>query len=1018
MKIKLTFFLSLVTLSAFAQGPILRTPYTVNTAPVVTNIIIGIVTNNAIAKTNGFGYGTSLQNATNNGTTRFGGNAKGIIDIYDTDDSQYFRLEAQSGGLTVGSADFTAGTFFGDGSQLTGIASGGAGTFNTTQFDTSGSGTNIKSGALTTNLITRGLTNLAGSTYSNSYATTRATITVPPNSAQVWHLIYPGDADAAPFSFVTTAVTNNFDPATALQAYTNSPFRGLSDVQLHYGYNLSSSPGYKSSLPIWVRGYESTWFNPAREPQMEIYDRVVLTNGALNGSDVGFGYTVGLETGRIEAAAASHILELRNPTTSLKWMDFSTDTNGQGVINIGNTPSGSGYIEFNTTNEWLISSVGVGLLGARGSNYLWVGGSGDDKMTLFKGANENGSLMTVTFGSTAAKSIRWNGTSTPHQFEYQDTFGVWHAFNEDVSSSGRRTYTIPANTTIGGTAGDYRTIGSVSNQTAFVETAIVQLDLSFSGGPDSTAQRYVVPGNYSDTSHTSWEELLPISEGHRNANKSYAVDMRYNGGKKEFRVRNVAATDLGSFSGVVTIYSISASDALWLSDVSGSGSSATVVGVSRLTPLIQTEGKVGINTNNPFTQLHVVGNQLTTGTNEAAYFKGSGLLLTDLPGGSAYYGPFTNTTTYGNAQNTNGTYNGRLFVISNATSALSLQGSAGSGNGPGINIYPNGPNGLVIGNEAGQAIMAAYTSGTIVNDVLYLGEGQNVAFRKASTSQVNLTAADDAANFAVTLKTGSGVFTNTSIATNGFSSGLNVFTRMPTNTPTDGHVITAAGTAGFTKWAASAGGSGGTNMFYVTPFDAQHRVLLGDTPNFMIAWDAGSNVVYRVDSSGNVITEGNVTAAGTMQSAGAVITALGGSGDKVIGVDNDGNVQHMNTASFSTLNVENAYLTNVYVGNFYTPTNQLASTQIDISKASQSYRTNNNIVLTGLLGVDLSNTNSQWSRIVITNSAGSGTPISCTLNGGFFDLNGAGNPFWITNKGMLYVQRSAWDGTNYTWEGR
>jgi len=53
-------------------------------------------------------------------------------------------------------------------------------------------------------------------------------------------------------------------------------------------------------------------------------------------------------------------------------------------------------------------------------------------------------------------------------------------------------------------------------------------------------------------------------------------------------------------------------------------------------------------------------------------------------------------------------------------------------------------------------------------------------------------------------------------ATNGFSSGGTTFTRMPTNTPANGDVITAAGTAGYTKYAAPTGGSGGpqTNLYW------------------------------------------------------------------------------------------------------------------------------------------------------------------------------------------------------------
>jgi len=53
--------------------------------------------------------------------------------------------------------------------------------------------------------------------------------------------------------------------------------------------------------------------------------------------------------------------------------------------------------------------------------------------------------------------------------------------------------------------------------------------------------------------------------------------------------------------------------------------------------------------------------------------------------------------------------------------------------------------------------------------------------------------------------------------TNGFSSDGSHYTKMPTNTPGDGQVITAVGTAGVTKWATpSAGGSSGTNFDNIT----------------------------------------------------------------------------------------------------------------------------------------------------------------------------------------------------------
>ena len=215
-----------------------------------------------------------------------------------------------------------------DGRRLTGIS----GSSGINQLF--GQGTN-------TDLLNPSYRGLLQST--NAYPVVRATITVPPDSGQVWQQIYTGDGEAAPFSFVATAVTNGFNPAVN----NPGPFSGLSDVQLHYGYNMGNAPGYKSSLPTWIRGFESTWFNPYLPPQLEVYDRVVLANGALNGNDVGFGYTLHLETGRVEAAIASHSLEFRNPYTTLKWMDASCNPDGEGILSFNN-----GYINFfQNTNE-------------------------------------------------------------------------------------------------------------------------------------------------------------------------------------------------------------------------------------------------------------------------------------------------------------------------------------------------------------------------------------------------------------------------------------------------------------------------------------------------------------------------------------------------------------------------------------------------------------------------------------------------------------------------------------------
>lgn len=506
-----------------------------------------------------------------------------------------------------------------DGSQLTGI-SGGSG------IPTSlGRGTNTD----ILNLSYRG-----GLTSTNAYPIVRATITVPPASAQVWQQIYSSDSNGAPFSFLATAVTNNFDPAVN----TASPYSGLSDIQLHYGYNVASAPGYRSDLPItWLRGFESTWFNPFNEPLIEVYDRVTVSNLAWGGNGVGFGYTMGLHSGAVVAGVAGSTIGFNHPNVNASFASFVANSNNEAVLNLNKA-----QLNFiNNTNEWLImDNANAGLIGTAGSNTLFASGGGLDTIAMFKGANAVSSDLQLWLGGNRA--FRFDGTNTvakgPQYWDYPNS--EWRAFN-DGRFSLQRSYTIPLSTGIGENNGDYRTIGTLTNITTDVfHSVIVQFDLTFYG---IGAMRTIYVGNDANA-HTDWQELLPITQARRDDMSRFSIDVRVNNNQKEFRLRRTGATDVGggsSFQGIVTVWANNAGaipsywPMKWITDVSGSGASATVSQIDVSTPMIQSTGKVGINTNSPFAPLHVVGNSVTSGTNQAAYFVGNGSLLTGISGGLA-----------------------------------------------------------------------------------------------------------------------------------------------------------------------------------------------------------------------------------------------------------------------------------------------------------------------------------------------------------------------------------------------
>lgn len=88
----------------------------------------------------------------------------------------------------------------------------------------------------------------------------------------------------------------------------------------------------------------------------------------------------------------------------------------------------------------------------------------------------------------------------------------------------------------------------------------------------------------------------------------------------------------------------------------------------------------------------------------------------------------------------------------------------------------------------------------------------------------------------------------------GLSANSNNFTKMPTNAPTDGHVITATGTAGDTEWAAGGGGgSGDTNgISYVNGTDPQYEAWSVTAMHRLEAWFTNGVVAIGItNAAGN-----------------------------------------------------------------------------------------------------------------------------------------------------------------------
>jgi len=718
-----------------------------------------------------------------------------------------------------------------DGSQLTGITGSGI----------------EKSGGLGTN---NNLLNLAyrGNLLStNAFPIVRATVTVPPNSSQPWMEGYTGDTNAGPFTWRMTAVTNGFNPAVN----GASAFSGLSDVQLHYGYNLTTSAGYKANLPLWIRGYESTWFNPFNHPVMEIYDRVTLTNGLLNGTDVGFGYTLGLSNGFTKGAFSGDQIDFRTQFgDGTPWMTFANNTNNEGIIGIN-----KGYIATVATNEWIITSEGSGVIGKRGSNYLFGSGGTYDNAYFFKGANAQGSDLRLTVGTVGSpKSIRWNGTNS------DANLNRWEFQNQDNTFTPMMGNPFPI-----------VEIGTVSPTETFIlkrNTGTGKLDF-FSRQNDYGGYRFNTPNKTNlVVFHDNDGGGGSISAGHYvSINKSTADaaldvngDILSSAGKVSgglFRLLNTNG------AGYISLYGSTNSGSAVLY-IEGSPSSRTVTEAE-----IASFGTGGSGTFN-FLQLSNVF-QASSNLNNLASNRYVGTFLGSGGGTSiSIPGAFQFTSANGNVADASGA--ARITIATN--SSLSINDTAGAAK------FFFSSSGVAAGDGAGITNLdgAAIATGTVADARL----------ASTITRDTELTAPMGYAtqNLAVVAFNNNGSAVTNANPTNLFGSGFIPTSKLNTNAwGVSGIVESSQGksnlvwktdASGIPAWRADAdsGGGSGTNTYYSNT-DPDQRIVMGTGNNFAQWYDASGGRIGFLDESGNFATAGNITIFGgsltiTNQAAAAV----------------------------------------------------------------------------------------------------------------------------------------------------
>jgi hypothetical protein len=248
---------------------------------------------------------------------------------------------------------------------------------------------------------------------------------------------------------------------------------------------------------------------------------------------------------------------------------------------------------------------------------------------------------------------------------------------------------------------------------------------------------------------------------------------------------------------------------------------------------------------------------------------------------------------------------------------------------------------------------------------------------------------------------------NTSV---GYSSDSSHYTQMPTNTPTDTYVMTAVGTAGNTKWAASSGGAGGAPTITQTNWLINNVYTVGAAPILALAYvslqgpataaagaggimsiyadQAGGSTFVQIASVTNgvalqptvaVLLEGVLKAGATFyitnESVGTGANAIfGNQGYTVTLTGATGATGATGPAPFplnADTNVGNFGLTNVAYININSNINYSTNTGgiiPDMRKGYQMITTNAAFTFLAPIGVDTTKTLAQTAVVFITNS--------------------------------------------------
>lgn len=172
-------------------------------------------------------------------------------------------------------------------------------------------------------------------------------------------------------------------------------------------------------------------------------------------------------------------------------------------------------------------------------------------------------------------------------------------------------------------------------------------------------------------------------------------------------------------------------------------------------------------------------------------------------------------------------------------------------------------------NDGNMVVRGSLTNTEVVNAGVFQTDDENSSILgTAGRLEINVGSS------AVTVFGTGGVGTGHILALD-YSSGGGIYTRMPSNAPADGQVITAAGTAGYTKWAAGGGGG--------TPGGADREIQFNNAGAF-----DGDSTLQLEAGTGNLIVPGTIETIGNLVISPAGNLTLGNNGQTAIEMNTGG----------------------------------------------------------------------------------------------------------------------------------